>query len=446
MTDMALGNKNQNIVYKYKLILDKKISQSPFLRNIFIIGGGNLFAQMIGIILSPIITRLYFPSDFGVLAVFNSILSVILVTAALRYELAIPIQKEEKDAANLLSICILLLIANSIVLSFILYLGGDKINTYFDLNSIKPYFPLLILGFFGSGLYNIFLYWAIRQRDYYRITYTKINQTVSGSISKILVGLFHFGPLGLIIGTLISQIAGVNTFIRQMLKKDRFIFSMITYEDMKSMAKQNSSFPIFSLPSSIINSIALALPVIMLSTNYGLEETGLYSFAYGILVSPGSFISTSISQVYYGEVANHIREKSNESLDLFYSTTRKLGLIGIFFIGIPAIFAPSLFPIIFGNAWKDAGSYCLPLSLMVYAAFVVSTTSRLGLLGFNHWQLIWDISRTLLVICGFLIAFYMNLSAIDSILIYSLIMTLLYVILYIMNIYAIKINIRKNRK
>ncbi len=401
-------------------------------------GGGTLLAQIIGLISTPIVTRLYLPSDFGVLALFISFISIIVVAASFRYENAYPIQKDEKCAVNLFALCILLLIVNTIILSVILYLGGDKISTYFGLVSIKPYFWLLVVGFSGSGLNNIYNYWAIRQREYSVITYIKIYQTVSGSISKILMGFFLFGPLGLIISFLISQIIGINTYMRKMLKKEETDFSFINYKDIKSVARQNSSFPIYSLPSSIFNSITLALPVIMLSSIYGLEVTGMYSLAYGVLVSPVSFISASISQVYNGELSKMIREKK-ETLTFFLSTIRKLAFIGVPLIGIPAILAPFIFPILFGDIWKDAGWYCIPLSLTVFSAFCVSTTVNLSVFKYNHWQLYWDISRFLLIISGFLIAKYQNFSPLESLLIFSLIMTLLYFIHVLLNICVMKI-------
>src|SRR5574341_680052 len=279
-----------NSVYYYILNYYEKVSRSYFGKSVFILGGGTLLAQIIGLISAPIVTRLYRPSDFGVLALFISFVSITVVTVSFRYENAYPLQKGEREAINVFALCIFLLIANSIILSLILYLLGDKISAYFDLNQIKPYFWLLVVGFSGAGLNNIYNYWAMRNREYSIITYIKIYQTVSGSIGKILMGLFLFGPIGLIFSYLISQIIGVNTYMRRMLKKDRVNFSLISYKDMKSAARQNLSFPLFTLPASIFNSITLALPVIMLSSIYGLEVTGWYSLAHLVLVSSLSFI------------------------------------------------------------------------------------------------------------------------------------------------------------
>lgn len=108
-----------------------------------------------------------------------------------------------------------------------------------------------------------------------------------------------------------------------------------------------------------------------------------------------------------------------------------------------AIISPILFPIVFGSAWKDAGMFVLPLSFYLVAQFVVSSTDRLEMYGYNHWELAWNISRTASVLSGFYIAILFNLSAIATILLFSLIMTVMYVICYFLNIKAIKLALKK---
>ena len=81
---------------------------------------------------------------------------------------------------------------------------------------------------------------------------------------------------------------------------------------------------------------------------------------------------------------------------------------------------------------------------MVIAQFVVSSTDRLEMYGYNHWELMWNVSRTALVISGFFLAFLFHLSPLETILIYSLIMTFMYIVCYILNIKALKQIVKRN--
>ncbi len=78
------------------------------------------------------------------------------------------------------------------------------------------------------------------------------------------------------------------------------------------------------------------------------------------------------------------------------------------------------------------------------AQFVVASTDRLEMYGFNQWELIWNICRTIFVLLGLYLALLFSLSPVNTILLYSLIMTFMYAICYILNILAIKQVMKRN--
>jgi O-antigen/teichoic acid export membrane protein len=414
-----------------------KIISDPLSKGIFIIASGSIIAQIIVIITTPILTRLYSPSDYGVLGLFTATLSILALAGGFRYDLALPLPNEDEDAANLFVFFLFLLSVTTICFLIIIFLFGDIILSFFNIDSLKTYMVLLIIGFFGTSLFGALTYWVTRRRDYTRITYTRIYQSAGGSFSKILLGLYSFNPVGLVIGYLLSQILGIGTLVRYMWKNDRACFASLSYPRMLKNAKIYIKFPLYSFPAGIINTLALQLPVFMLSAIYGLKEVGMFSLAYTLLVFSSSLISTSLSQVYYAEVSKMMREHSKEIKNLYISTTRKLLIVGVPIIMIPCLLAPFIFPIIFGDVWKEAGFYCLPLSLVAIANFVISPTSMLSGYGFNHWALIWDIARTTLIFVSFYVIQMLTLPIMSALFIYSIIMTLMYGINYLMNIQAL---------
>ena len=111
---------------------------------------------------------------------------------------------------------------------------------------------------------------------------------------------------------------------------------------------------------------------------------------------------------------------------------------------IPCILAPIVFPIFFGDVWKEAGFFCLPLSLVAISNFVISPTTILGGYGYNHWTLIWDISRTGLIFAGLCAAQIFSLPVISALFISSGTMTLMYGIMYLMNIRALDLYLGTN--
>lgn len=419
-----------------------RFSSDPLLKGILILGSGTAISQVVGLVLVPIITRIYPPAIYGTLAVFNSLITLLLVASTLKYELAIPIAEKDDDAEYLVVLCILILSILTVILFGILTFWGTYLAGIFNFEFLEPYYWLFCIAFFGASLYQMLTYWALRSKLYVQITKTKISQSISGQVSKIIFGILSFGSFGLIIGDIIGRWVGIGTLGKKILPKIWRSIHDIDVHRLRSLASTYRKFPTYSLPSAFINVLALQIPVLFLSNIYGFQIAGLYSLSISITLSPVLFISTSISQAYTAECSDLFRQKSDALLPLYQKTTKKLFKYGAPLILTGAVISPFVFPVIFGSAWKDAGFFVLPLSIYVIAQFVVSSTDRLDMYGYNHWALVWNISRTLLVIGGFYFALVYNLTPIVTILIFSLIMTIMYVICYMLNIKAIKAVLR----
>ena len=413
------------------------LRDNPLYSGVAVIGGSAALAQVIGIAALPIITRLYGPADLGILAVYSSFLSIAVVTASLRYESAYAIPRQDETAANLFALCLVLLAVTSTVFALVVFLVGDLFTGTFSPGLPGQYLWLLVPGFFGAGLYSILNYWAIRQRDYPRVASTRVNQSASGAASKILLGLLSAGPAGLIVGHIVSQAAGIGTFVRRMWKTERKNLSQVSVDGIRAVAKEYWSFPAFNLPASVVNTLSLQLPTFMLLAIYGSQTVGLYALAQNLLVLPGSIISTALAQVYLGEASKLVREGSSEIRSLYVTTIRQLALVAVPAIGLLALAAPFLIPIIFGGAWAEAGWYCLPLALMMIPQFVSTPTSRLTIYGYNHWMLIWDLTRVCAVIAGFSISQYFGLSVMATLTVYGATMLVMYLVNIALNLKAI---------
>jgi O-antigen/teichoic acid export membrane protein len=416
-----------------------RVMSSPLWKGVFVIGSGTALAQAIGIASTPIITRLYNPADFGLLGIYSSILTILLVITSVRYEFAIPIPKNSSRAANILVLCIVIILGTTGLLSISFLLAGSKIMGMLGLADLVPYLWLIVIGFFGGGIYQTLRYWAIRQRDYPRITRTVFNQSLGGSLSKILFGLLSFGPPGLILGHIISNVAGIYTFIMAIMEKDRDEFRDISVTEIRSVAREHRSFPMYSASASLLLAVSLQIPVFMLTVMYGLDVVGWYTLAYQMLALPISLIAGSMSLVFYGEAAKSARENPETLRHLYLDTTKRLALIGFPVVVIIAVAAPWLFPIVFGESWRGAGILCLPLALVAIPEFIISPTNKLAVYGFNHWQLLFHIFRISLIAVGFYIAFVLSFSVVFTLILYGSIVAVTYIVLFILNIKAIDI-------
>ena len=103
-------------------MLIKLRPKSEFSRNVLTLMTGTTIAQAIPIAISPILTRIYTPEDFGVFALFIGVVGVISVIATLTYEQAIILPKYDKYAINIFMLSLILILFTSIFSFIIIFL------------------------------------------------------------------------------------------------------------------------------------------------------------------------------------------------------------------------------------------------------------------------------------------------------------------------------------
>ena len=156
-----------------------------------------------------------------------------------------------------------------------------------------------------------------------------------------------------------------------------------------------------------------------------------------MLALPAYVIGNSVSQAFYGEAAKQMNTNPHELKTLFLNTVKKLTLISLPIFGSIALLAPFVFPIIFGESWRGAGLYALPLAIVALSKFISNPTNNLAIYGFNKWLFVFQSFRFILILIGFYISYIFNLDILLSLLLYSCIVASTYFILIYLNILAI---------
>ncbi|WP_292521939.1 hypothetical protein [Methanoculleus sp.] len=123
---------------------------SSFATDVLKLVTGTTFAQIIAVLASPLLTRLYGPEAFGFLAIFTSITGILGVIACLRYEMAIMLPKTNEEAANLLDLCLLCVAVVSALTVPALYFGGDALLSLLRAPGPGSY-PVLVSPFVFAG-------------------------------------------------------------------------------------------------------------------------------------------------------------------------------------------------------------------------------------------------------------------------------------------------------
>ncbi len=421
--------------YKYgenTLIILKEIFHNKFAKNVTMIAGGTAFAQLLSALSSPIITRLYNPQEYGVLTVYTAFLGLIAIVASLKYEWAISIAENDEKAINVMGLCFWILVTFTIIISTIIFLLGEVILNLLNANVLINYKYLIPIGAFFIGSYNILMQWSFRRKNFKAIARTKLSQSIVGNGVRIGLGLLGFGPVGLILGQIFTQGAGLGTLSRPFIKQDKHLLQRINRREIRWSAKRYKDFALFSAPSQILNMAGLQLPVFFITAMYGSQVVGLYGLANGIINLPMQLIGNSVADVFYGEAASIGRADCKRLKDLSSKLFQKLLIIGLIPLLLLLCFGPFLFSFVFGSQWYEAGVYARILSLMVFTRFIFTPMSRIFfILEKQKEAFMLDLSRVILVLVSFGVSVFFELNPHLAISLYSVAMSIVYLITYI---------------
>lgn len=421
-----------------KNAMEAVLPKGRFARSVGVLAGGAALGQAITVLISPILTRIYSPDDFGVFGVYASILGVITAVAILRYDYAIPLPEDDETAANVLALCFMLLLGITVVSWFVIQGLGRQIVAWANASDLERYLWLLPLGMLGAGVYKILNYWAVRKRNFVRIARTRISRGVARAALQVGAGFANSGPLGLMLGQLAGETAGSVSLGLAAWRKNHSPFKSITLQGIRKGGWRYRRFPLFSSWASLINRLGIYLPQLLFASFYGIEVAGWFVLGQQVIESPLNLVGDSVAQVYFGEAALLSKTNPSSMKRQFLRLTLGLALTGgLLIVGICAL-APLFFTIVFGPAWKTAGQYVQLFGLMYAVRFVVVPLSHiLSILERQELQLSWDGMRLILVVGALLASKNLGFPHFHAVMTYSLSMSIAYVGLWGISWYAL---------
>ena len=344
-----------------------RVKSSPFIKNIFLIMTGTAIAQGLGFALTPIISRLYSPSDYGIFGSFNAVLAVISAGVTLQYSQAIMLPKEKENAINLFFVSCL----STIFMSLVCLAGYFAVASYLkSLMKTKETLTISLLGIatVAVGLSQSLQAWAVRVKEFKQTSASQIIRSLSSNGTQLGFGFLNGGGKALIIssvlGELISSINVAYVIIRDL---PNFRHS-IKWNRIKQLAKDYKDFPLYSASQNVINALSSGLPVLILTYFFGINVAGAYAFGMRILVAPMGLVLGALRQVLF-QKAGETQHQGGSLGSLYVKTTFGLFAIAFFPSLILFIWGPQFFVWLFGNQWHTAGEFARSLVIWMIFGF-----------------------------------------------------------------------------
>lgn len=402
-----------------------RIFKRKFVRNVLTMASGTAFAQAITMLFSPILTRMYGPEVFGIVAIFASILGILAPWSTLTYIFAIVLPKTDEEAFVLFKLSLYLAVSTSLTVLLLFWGLGAQIVEAFNLQPVEPFLLLVPLLMFVDAVSQTLRHWMIRKEKFKSLTKINVASALVGNVSKALAGLQYPVATTLIV----LNIAG-NAFFSLLLffgvRKDmpeniQAVRSLLKpdWQELREAFLKYKDFPFLRTPQVFLNAVSQVMPALMLASFFGPAAAGFYGIGRRVLGLPSTLIGASIASVFYPRIAKAAHQ-GEDLRKLVLQVSITLAAVGFVPFGLVFAFGPWMFGLVFGAEWVTSGEYARWLSLWLYFGFInTPSVQTIPILNIQGWFLKYEIVSIVLRIASIVFGFYVMQDDVSAIMAFS---------------------------
>lgn len=397
--------------------------RSEYIRNLTILVTGSASAQFIALALSPVFSRYYSPHEFGLLAVFMSILSALSVVVCLRYEFAIIPARTTDEASALLQLSLKITLLTALlslvgVTIFNLFISGNK-----DLSNWLWLLPVMTLA---NGSYQAMLNWANRHKNYKLISrYRIINSIITNGVilAAALLGYISFGLLaGFVSGGIAAM---VILYISIQKSNAPFSFNLKNAKLLET-ARKYDVFPKVNLWQAFADMLLINGVIYFLTFFFSQAVVGLYGMTMRVLQAPFNLIGYSIGQIFLQEAAHQYNEGKNIQ-PLIKKSILRTAVVALPIVLILAITGPDIFAFVFGDQWRESGQFARILAPWFFLDFIRTPISQVPvIIGKQRQWLAWNVLAIITLAISLAACRIFNIGITESIMTFSFSQSIIY--------------------
>jgi O-antigen/teichoic acid export membrane protein len=354
-----------------------------------VIGQGAVFA------VSPLLTRMYSPADFGALALVTAVCAVLGGFVTLSWERAVTLPSDEATARAVLRLGWISLVVIGTVLAVIAYAARSPLSDLLGSRVFEDYWWLVPVTLFAMGAYALVSSSVVRAQDYSGLAVRNGVQGLAQAASSVLLGIAGLIPLGLLTSLAVGRAAGLfglGVGVRRAPLSERGRAA-----PLRDTLSRYRRFPLVNTWSRAVNSLGLQLPTILLIALYGSIEAGLFALTIRVIASPINIVVDAVSQYFEGSFTSRLRGGEGGLTSHVLRFARRQLLVGIVPTVLIAASGALLYEVIFGEQWSRAGMYAQIIVVAYLAQYVVAPVSRaLVILERQTMQFVWDVTRAVL--------------------------------------------------
>lgn len=350
-------------------------------------------AQMLNVAAAPLLTRLYGPEEMAAWGLLVAFLGMASSVSTLRYDMAVMAARTEDEARSIVVMSIWLTAGTTVVLLILFETLRRQAWLGFEILPAES-LPFVGIGLLAMGLFAPLRYFALRQCAYGTVArITVLQQTLRVVLQLALAFVPPLRAVGLWVGEIAGRGGGTLGLFRA-------FHASGGGRSNWGLLRTYRRFPLVLLPSTFLDSLALALPVPVLAATYGPTVAAGFFLVQRVWALPASVIGAAVADVFFQRAAVPVHMGGKSLVRLVLRTSGALAAIAL-----PAALAlwlrgDSLFALVFGEEWRYAGNYATAMAPWLFASFAVSPVSRVFALSERPWaKFLYDLPSLLGLVC-----------------------------------------------
>lgn len=356
-----------------------RLMKGSFAHNVVTLMSGTSLAQLLAILASPILTRLYSPADFGIYALYNSVLGILAILACWRYEPAIVLPDKDEDAASLFALSVIICTGMTVLTVFLVVFLRVPFARQLHSPELASWLCFLPLSLFVAGLFQALNYWSTRRKKFRLLAIRQITRSSLTVFTQFATGTIHAGPLGLITGSILGQLAATIRLAWVTWVSDRYILrASLNRQSLKVNASNYRRFPLYMSIAGILNNSSAELPLIFIAYFFDPSIAGFFILGRRMVEMPLAVVQEAIAQVFFPKASDAYRDGSLGDVTLI-AFSKLLSFI-LVPISLLMIAGPDLIAIVFGDVWRTAGVFLVWIAPRILAQFISSPLSSIFLI------------------------------------------------------------------
>lgn len=330
-------------------------------RNLLISLSGTALAQIIHLLFTPVLTRVYTPEEFGELAVLIAFGGVVTALATARYDVAIVVATEEERVVldrGIKKISYLVGLVLILIAIIIIYMGEKKYGTLCFFLA----FIAIIRANYQSKRSILNSY-----GKYSQMANGRVVENTSNGVIAFALSFFQIGSFGLMFAKTISYFIPVKYYSSITRKLVPQSVEVGTSETLKRYIK----FPKYSIVSSLLDQINLGFSIFAFTYIYGEAIAGHVSMTTRVLSLPINFIGVAFLDVFREKATKDYLKYGNFKT-IFIKFFLSLTFLAALGFAIIMTFGEPIFILVLGVQWETAGKFAT-IAIALYSVRMISS-------------------------------------------------------------------------